>query len=138
MAWRVAHSLEHMRDQLNALYPKRSKASDGFIGDARHQAESSSDHNPWVRDGNMGVVTAFDVTHDPRSGCDGQKLADALVLSRDARIKYLIWNRRICSSVVAPWTWRPYHGSSPHTEHVHISVKADKAHYDDNRDWHLA
>lgn len=138
MSWRVAHSLLHMLEQLNATYPARKKDSDGTIGDARHQAESSSDHNPWVHDKDgQPVVTALDVTHDPASGCTGQKLADALVASRDLRIKYLIWNRHICSSVVAPWTWRPYHGSSPHTEHVHISVKPQQSFYDDNRDWHI-
>jgi hypothetical protein len=42
---------------------------------------------------------------------------------------YIIWNRRIASAkrvvidgkTYAPWTWRPYTGSNPHTDHVHIS-----------------
>lgn len=136
MGWRVASSLLHMRDQINALYPKRNKASDGTIGDAKH-ASRSSDHNPWVQDGKQGVVTALDITNDPKSGCTGQKLANALVASRDPRIKYIIWNRQICSSTVAPWTWRKYTGTNPHTAHVHISVNSTKNLYDDNRDWNV-
>lgn len=46
MAWRLAGSLVTFRDQLNAAFPNRSKISDGFIGDAAHQAQgSASDHN---------------------------------------------------------------------------------------------
>lgn len=137
MTWRIAASLIHMREQLALLYPNRSKASDGAIGDAAH-ASRSSDHNPWVMDGKMGVVTAIDVTHDPKGGCDGTKLAEALRASRDHRIKYIIWNKQICSSSVAPWQWRKYTGSNPHQHHVHISVLPAKGLYDDNRDWHLA
>lgn len=135
--WRLASALQHMRDQLAIMYPKRSKASDGAIGDAAH-ASRSSDHNPWVRDRGVGVVTAIDVTHDPKSGCDGTKLAEALRAAHDPRVKYVIWNRQIFSSTVSAWKWRPYTGTNPHNHHVHISVKADKQFYDDNRDWHLA
>ena len=72
MAWRVAKSLLKLRDQINAHAPKRSKKSDGYIGDAAH-ASRSSDHNPWVKDGKMGVVTAADFTHDPAGGFDAER-----------------------------------------------------------------
>lgn len=138
MAWRLAKSLERLRTQLNAKNPNRNKASDGTVGDAAH-ASRSSDHNPWVKDGGTGVVTACDVTHDPAGGCDAGLLADVLIASCDPRIKYVIWNRRICAGTEGPqpWAWRKYTGASPHDHHVHISVKADKAHYDDARDWAL-
>ena len=55
--WRVAESLQRLLDQVNQMAPVRSKASDGAIGDASHQTRDS-DHNPWVTDGNIGVVTA--------------------------------------------------------------------------------
>ncbi|HKV33547.1 MAG TPA: hypothetical protein VJP89_04485, partial [Pyrinomonadaceae bacterium] len=61
MAWRVAKSLLRLREQINELAPNRSKASDGTIGDAAH-ASRKSDHNPWVKDGSIGVVTAMDIT----------------------------------------------------------------------------
>lgn len=115
--WRVAPSLINLRAQVNALYPNRSKDSDGTIGDAAHLARVS-DHAPNER----GVVCALDLTHDPAGGCDVWKIAEALRASKNPRIKYVIFNRRIFSSAVNPWEWRPYEGPSPHTEHVHISV----------------
>jgi hypothetical protein len=120
--WKLAPSLLALLAQINAAHPKRSKASDGTIGDERHQHEKS-DHNPNER----GIVCAVDITHDPANGCDGDKLSEALRLSRDPRIAYVIFNRRIFSSTVKAWTWRPYNGSSPHDHHVHVSVIDDSA-----------
>jgi hypothetical protein len=77
----------------------------------------------------------MDVTHDPAHGVSGDDLAAGLVASRDPRIKYVIWNRRICSSEVSPWVWRPYSGANPHDHHVHISVKPEKSLYDDESPW---
>jgi hypothetical protein len=134
--WRVAKSLDRLLAQVNLLAPDRNTASDGTIGDASHQTRDS-DHNPWVRDGSIGVVTARDITNDPKHGCSAQQIADSIVASKDPRVKYIIWNKRICSSVVRPWKWRPYKGKNPHTKHMHISVLPDKAKYDDERDWQL-
>jgi hypothetical protein len=134
--WRVAKSLQVLRDQVNAAYPGRRKENDGTIGDAAHQARTS-DHNPWVRDGAVGVVTALDITHDPGHGVDTYVMAETLRINRDRRIKYVISNRRIFSSQVHPWEWRPYRGPNPHDHHVHISVLADKAIYDDRGPWNL-
>lgn len=137
MTWRVAKSLLTLRDQVNATWPNRSKDSDGTIGNAEHAARSS-DHNPWVKDGDMGIVTAEDFTHDPAHGFDSYAFAEMLRQVRDHRIKYVISNRRIWNSEVAPFQWRPYHGSNPHDHHVHISVKSDKAHYDSTAPWVLS
>lgn len=140
MAWRVAASLLTLRDQINAAWPARNRISDGTIGDARHQTRDS-DHNPWVREGSLGVVTAMDITHDPASGCDAGALAEAIRRSRDRRIKYIIWNRRICNSsavgTAAPWAWRRYTGSNPHDKHVHFSVKSAKSAYDSTEPWQI-
>jgi hypothetical protein len=139
MAWKLAKSLETLRAQVNEASPNRSKASDGTIGDAAH-ASRSSDHNPHVVDGKTGVVTAIDITHDPAHGVDARKLAEALVASRDPRIKYIISNGQIASGAggTKPWTWRTYSGSNPHTKHVHLSVKGTKALYDSVDPWHIA
>lgn len=138
--WRVAKALETLRLQVNALAPARNMDSDGGIGDAAH-ATTYSDHNPWVTDGDMGVVTARDFTHDPEGGCDGEALAEALRAARDPRIKYIIWNRRICSSrphdLQPAWAWRPYSGKNAHTHHVHLSVSSLKVHYDSMASWQL-
>lgn len=134
--WRVARSLDHLRLQVNALAPHRNRASDGGIGDAAH-ATRDSDHNPWVKDGGMGVVTARDFTHDPAGGCDAGLLAQALLASRDPRLKYVIWNRRIAYGAQgpAPWAWGPYSGKNPHTHHTHVSVLPNKALFDSEADW---
>ena len=59
MAWPAAKSLIRLRDQMNQAAPHRSKASDGTVGDENHKTRDS-DHNPWVQDGDIGVVTAMD------------------------------------------------------------------------------
>lgn len=136
MAWRLAKSLETLRSQVNAAYPGRDKSADGSIGDAAH-ASRASDHNPWVKDGKTGIVTAIDITHDPKVGLDSGKLADALRASRDPRIKYIISNRRICSGAggTSPWRWRKYNGANPHNHHVHLSVESNKSLYDSVEPW---
>lgn len=134
-SWRPARSLLILRDQVNAAWPDRNKASDGMIGDPRHQAEPTSDHNPALIGGEW-IVCAFDITHDPAHGVDCGRIAAAMVLSHDPRIKYLIWNRRILDSrpQFHPWTWQPYTGD-PHTSHLHVSVLANVC--DDTRTWHI-
>lgn len=131
MAFVVDKGLDVLRDQIDAKAPNRSKASDGSIGDPAHAARDS-DHNPErTRDSSDGndpdyQVDARDFTHDPAYGADMGKIAEALRLSKDRRIQYVIFNRRIFSSYasggVPAWTWRPYSGSDPHTGHMHISV----------------
>lgn len=138
--WRAAKSLLVLRDQVNVMAPRRSKASDGTIGDPAHQSRKS-DHNAWVDDGDLGVVTALDITHDPVNGCDATSIAESIVASRDTRVKYIIWNKKILSSSqqgeTAPWTWRDYRGSNPHSHHVHLSVRPEKSSYDRADDWML-
>lgn len=137
-AWRVSKALEMLRSQINVLAPHRSKVSDGGIGDPAHQSRKS-DHNPWVKDKGVGVVTARDFTHDPLHGCDAGLLAESLRKSKDARVKYVIWNRKIFTAAkkgsVPGWTWRPYSGSNPHNKHAHVSVQPVKSKYDDQSKW---
>lgn len=128
--WRVALSLKVLLNQVNTLAPKRNKKSDGTIGDLAHQGRTS-DHNPWVLDigKNTGIVTALDITNDPVNQCDCNILANKLEISKDKRVKYVIWNKRIMSSSVInghpAWTWRPYTGTNPHNKHIHISVHCE-------------
>lgn len=136
MAWRVAKSLDQLLRQANALAPFRSKQSDGSIGNAEH-ASRSSDHNPHVKDGSMGVVTARDYTHDPAHGFDAHKFADTLRTNRDVRLKYVISAGRIWTPAISP-VWRPYYGANAHQQHTHVSVRPLKALYDDETPWKLA
>lgn len=135
MAWREANSLLHLRDQVNAKWPNRSKDSDGTIGD-EHHSQRLSDHNPDAH----GVVTAMDITHDPAHGFDSYKFADLLLAAQDKRLKYVISNRRIGSGPrgTSPAKWRKYTGANPHDHHVHISVIDEAALYDDKSDWKIS
>lgn len=105
----------------NRRWPSRRKASDGIMGDARHQ-RTPSDHN---------LGNAFDITHDPRSGCDGSIIA-ALAI-RDPRVTYVIWNWHIYNRTRAAEGWRRYTGRNGHTQHCHVSIRAEAR--NDARPW---
>lgn len=125
MGWRIAKASARLRDQVDAAYPKRSRKSDGVIGDASHSSRTS-DHNPNAK----GVVCAIDITDDKANGCDvGEIFAN---IKGDSRVHYAIHDRRI-SNEGGPWT--AYHGSSPHTAHGHLSLRQVASRYDDARDW---
>jgi hypothetical protein len=130
-----ATGTEGLLGEINASAPKRSKISDGGIGDERHSA-TKSDHNPCRC---CRVVHARDFTHDPAGGLDGQQLADWLQARAHAgeqRIRYVIWNRQIMSGPGQNYpcgVWRPYSGKNAHTHHVHLSVSHDNC--DDDAAW---
>lgn len=137
MLYRLAKSLDTFRSQVNALYLSRDKESDGWIGDTRHK-NSKSDHNP----NSAGVVTAIDIDEDVRPGSDAMPIVNALIASRDLRIKYVIYEGRMIRNYrakdgTAPWVWTPYKGKNPHKHHFHLSVSADPKLYDDPRPWAL-
>lgn len=134
-AWRLAKSLVTLRDQINALYPNRSKSSDGTIGNAEHSARKS-DHNPNTR----GVVRALDITNDPLHGLVNRSVAQAILDSRDQRIAYIISDGMIASGRdgPSPWKWRNYTGANAHTKHFHVSVSPKAELYDDVSLWRLA
>ena len=121
-AW-LSKSAVTLREQINAAYPERDKASDGWLGDNRH-ALRKSDHNPDA----TGCVRALDIDRDLLGR--GVKpdlmpyLADQLRICAKAdkrkRISYIIFNGRIASSKRG-WAWRPYKGINAHTHHAHIS-----------------
>jgi hypothetical protein len=139
MAWVVDKGILRLREQINAAAPNRSKASDGTIGDAAHSARDS-DHNPEspAPAGNPdNQVDALDVTHDPAHGADMGEVSEAIRLSKDRRVKYVIFNRRIYSGRKGPqpWVWRPYTGTDPHTNHMHVSVEDDT--HDQTQDWQI-
>ena len=127
MSWRNAPSVAAGLAQATKCWPSRSRASDGTIGDAAHAARVS-DHNP---DSN-GIVHAFDLTHDPAHSVDCALLSTGLVHVRDRRIKYIIWNRRICEA--PSWIWKPYQGQ-PHDHHMHVSIHHTAAAENDTSPW---
>lgn len=127
--WYVDHGLQVLIDEVKRSHPGIVV---GTIGDKKHQGEPS-DHNPEPD----GSVDAADFMLGPSfNASDAGKLAYALMLHRDHRIAYVIWDRHIMSSTVDPWVWRSYGGSDPHTGHVHVSV--NDAHVNDKSTWDLS
>lgn len=128
MAWRLAKSLDKLRTQVNKEWPNRNKASDGTIGDTAHSSRVSQ-HNP----NSAGVVTAMDITHDPKNGADMNKLKTKLI--KDNRTWYIIFNRKIWQKNTG---WQTYSGTNPHDKHLHISVKQTALQYDNPKDWTIS
>lgn len=135
VAWFVAPSLDVLLAQINAMAPNRSKKSDGSVGDLAHQG-TNSDHNPEPP---TGEVDARDFTHDPANGCNIGEIFEQIRLSckagRERRVKYLIFNRRICSAA-SNWEWRIYTGDNPHDKHGHVSVV--DAYDNDTSPWEIS
>src|SRR5690625_1007649 len=124
MSYYLAASLTKLRDEVNALWPNRSKVSDGWIGDTSHQARKS-DHNPDY--GSGGVVRAIDIT---KSGINVDLLLKHT--TNDSRVAYVIYNHRIYQHSTG---WKPYYGSNPHTQHVHVSIAHTRAAERDLKTW---
>ena len=116
----LSKSAVQLREQIDDFYPSRSRRSDGWVADLRHQQAGKSNHIP---DAKTGVVRAIDIDarlSDNRG--DSAYLADQLRLygKNHGRISYVIHLGRIASPVLG-WRWRKYRGYNPHNHHIHIS-----------------
>lgn len=136
MTTRLATSLVTLRTQIDEAFPDRSTVSDGWIGDPAH-ATRPSHHNPNA----LGVVCAIDLTDDPEHGADMAAITEAIRVSRDERVTYVIFSGRMFSSYDSStgrkaWEWGPYTGINAHEAHAHIS-SADPANYDDDEWWQI-
>jgi hypothetical protein len=135
-SWYVDEGLQTLINEWKRKFPH---AVVGTIGDTAHQNEDS-EHNPEPQGPlpgqDKGEVDAGDfMIGNGVTKADLQELRDDLVAHRDGRLWYVIWDHHITSSTTQPWVERTYHGSDPHTNHVHVSVN-DK--YDDNEsEWNL-
>ena len=119
---KAAHTL---REQVNSAYPDRNTRSDGWVADARHMSAGTSDHIP---DAKTGIVRGLDIDRDLSGKAKPDLMpyfADQLRVcaKRDKRIKYIIFNSRICSAK-SLWRWRTYRGVNPHAKHCHVSFTA--------------
>lgn len=129
MGWRLARSLEALREEVRAAYPGTTFWT---IGDQEHQG-GASDHNP----NRSGVVCAADVLGD--RGLPLSAFAEAVRRTKHPAFKYVIYNRRIASR---GGKWRTYNGDNPHLDHVHISVGRGNdgqstGPYDDRSKWNV-
>lgn len=128
MSWHLAPSLAQLRAEVNARWPKRSKRSDGTIGDAAHSARKS-DHNPNAR----RSVNAIDIT---ASGIDTGALIAAA--KKHPSVRYIIFNRRIMNRDIGNFKARRYTGANPHTAHVHISIYQSRTAEQRRQSWGIA
>lgn len=125
MNWRAAESVKVLLAEINALFPGRDKRTDGVISGypgsvSSHQVNSA------------GVVCAVDITVGDYP--NGITPAQAVVLAEAIRHElkvaprgiyaYIIYDRRMARST-HDWEWEPYAGTSPHTDHIHVSVDWD-------------
>jgi hypothetical protein len=131
-SWKLTDGLQNLRNQVNAAFPDRDKTSDGTIGDAAHQAETSG-HNPDDKSGakaewngdpdSTPEVRAWDMDSDLRAApATAQQLVDHIraLPGVSSVLRYMIYNRKIYR---ASNGWKPeaYAGPSAHTEHIHFS-----------------
>lgn len=139
MPWRVGKTLDKLLEQINQAAPNRSKASDGSIGDSAHQAQGAcaSQHNSCcIKYQGIWIVRARDYTHDPGHGCDIGAIFEQIRLSRDWRVRYMIFNSRITGPNHG-WLWKPYTGDNPHDKHGHVSTFDDVARFDNVTAWRI-
>lgn len=130
MAAYLAPSLATLERQVDARFPHRATRSDGWLGDADHQARASQ-HN---RDRD-GSVDAIDLTHGPAFGkpdLDCRVFVAQLVASGDPRLQRVIWDRHIWDPARK---WRRYFGDNPHDHHCHVET-TDRG-QSDGRLWRL-
>jgi len=117
-----------LRAEINRLYPKRDKTSDGWIGDSAHAAVNSQ-HNP---DPDTGIVRAVDIDEDLRGRrrpdpIDANRIAWQIIKAGkagDTRLWYVIFEGKIWSKSNA-WKSKPYTGINAHNSHIHISFTPD-------------
>lgn len=153
-AWVVVPCLLALRSEFNLLNPSRDKGADGTIGDTSHT--SSSDHaadedSDVLRDhdaDSKNEVHALDI--DSTGPWPAGRTFDRIILdlvareraeynhpTTKARLKYVIWNRRIASRSNG-WAWASYSGSDPHTNHAHFSALYTTSTEADTRSWGVA
>ena len=135
MAYLVDCLIE-LRYEFNQENPQRDKGADGWIGDAKHQTETS-DHNP----NSQGAVLALDIDSTGPFPVPFDDYIEYIVvehrMNRMQFCEYVIWNRKI-ASIKSGWNWIPYTGTSdPHTGHAHFSARHDHRNNDSTTPWGL-
>lgn len=131
MAWVLTRGLTTWRGEINTVFKTRDKASDGSVGDLRHQVGTSG-HNPdrtgraEYKDGDSkDEVRAIDVDADlknPKFSME-QLVQFVVSLARAGKyvpFRYVIFKGRIWARSDG-WKTRTYTGSNKHGKHAHFS-----------------
>ena len=134
MAWERTPAAVSLRNEFNAAFPNRDKASDGSIGDSEHSTRSS-DHNPdetgatpYEDSDTINEVHAEDVDSDLKR--PGWTLFRCFEIIRkraaagtEVRVQNMICDGQITSRSWGFSEWRDYTGSDPHDTHGHVSLR---------------
>jgi len=112
MAWRLAKSLQTLREEIKAAFPGTTIWD---IGDENHQS-GYSDHNPNVC---CDVVCAIDVK--PNGGLDLRRFVDYLIAHPHPNLRYVIYDHFIYQRKNG-FAKQAYTGPNAHEEHAHVSV----------------
>lgn len=138
--WFLVTCLKQLRTEFDALSPNRDTGADGSIGDAAHQAESTSDHNP----DSQGRVLAIDIdTTGPWPTAGGLLTYVNYILGRcrsgaENRLEYVIYQGKIYSrNTSTPWSRQSYSGASQHFDHAHFSARHDHTGNTSGSSWGL-
>jgi peptidoglycan hydrolase-like protein with peptidoglycan-binding domain len=128
-AWYLNAFLTSWRTAVNKQFPKRTKLSDGTIGDTAHQ-QTNSEHNPDAD----GSVDAWDC--DVNLVGSGTPTGNAMELramrqliaefQRQPQAQLWIFQRQIANRDIDAWKVRPYSGPSPHDHHCHFQSKSTR------------
>lgn len=138
--WRLAPSLTTLARQISEAHPT-GQAGDGTVASRRHDETSpNSDHRPSPHDErDDAIVRAIDVGETTDE--IGRRIVDALVGSRDSRIRYIIYEGRSIWSEphngYLPWEWQPYGGPAPHSHHFHLSIRRTAEADNDTSTWRI-
>lgn len=130
----MAINLPHVKTSLGAVRPHTGQVAEEIanrwllyfvwgIGDTgEHKAGRALDFMTYD-DGS--------VAHPgPRRDKIGAAIADYLVANHDRLgIWYVIWDRHIWSINFPLTGWRPYNGTNPHVDHVHVSFISEPPAY---------
>jgi hypothetical protein len=155
--WVLIPCLVALRQEFDAVAPRRDRGADGSIGDSAHT--SASDHTPdedsdILRDrdaDSRNEVHGLDIDctgpwPDGKGGEAGawfdrtvhaivdRERAEAASPDVFGRLQYVIWRGRIASRSWG-WTWRDYSGPSSHFDHAHFSARYLTRTEDDTRPW---
>jgi len=126
-----------LRAEFNKEAPNRDKGADGWIGDAKHQNETS-DHNP----DSQGRVLAIDIDSSgpwPAGYTLDTYVNDIIAKCQNGdedRLEYIIRNGKIYERHNG-YKARDYNGSDPHRNHAHFSARHDHTGQNDTGEWFM-
>lgn len=120
--WTLTSGLQVLAQQVFAQFPEGYVVDGTVAGKPHDEANPNSEHRPHPTAG-AGIVRAIDIG----IGAGEDVIFEQLRLSRDPRIKYVIFKGRKFQGAPGsigrtPWEWYPYTGANPHNSHGHVSV----------------